>query len=178
MIRLANNRGAVARNVGVAEVATRYVAFCDDDCWWAQGSLQRAAEILDRCPAWLWSLHVYWSTTKTARRTPARRWRLLDCLGIPPTKAIGAYRGAPAAHSKRRQRPLIQASMAASRSGSIRDGQLSSRVTGSSTVLATRTTLHVGPSGCPSPPAASAREALSSRPAAEASAAGGAALSG
>jgi len=31
-------------------VATPYVAFCDDDTWWAPGALAKAADLLDRCP--------------------------------------------------------------------------------------------------------------------------------
>ena len=41
------NLGAVGRNVGVANLTTPYVAFCDDDTWWEAGSLSRAADVLD-----------------------------------------------------------------------------------------------------------------------------------
>ncbi|MBV9380744.1 MAG: glycosyltransferase family 2 protein, partial [Streptosporangiaceae bacterium] len=34
LITLPENRGAWARNVGVARAATEYVAFSDDDSWW------------------------------------------------------------------------------------------------------------------------------------------------
>jgi GT2 family glycosyltransferase len=44
------NLGAVGRNVGVARLATPYVAFCDDDTWWEPGSLRRAADVLDAHP--------------------------------------------------------------------------------------------------------------------------------
>ncbi|SAK56754.1 glycosyltransferase family 2 protein [Caballeronia ptereochthonis] len=44
------NLGASGRNLGVARVATEYVAFCDDDTWWSAGSLSRAVEILDAAP--------------------------------------------------------------------------------------------------------------------------------
>jgi GT2 family glycosyltransferase len=44
------NRGAAGRNEGVARVDTPYVAFCDDDTWWAPGALKRAADILDAHP--------------------------------------------------------------------------------------------------------------------------------
>jgi GT2 family glycosyltransferase len=50
LIRLRRNRGACARNLGVARAATRYVALSDDDSWWEPGSLQRAAAVLDRHP--------------------------------------------------------------------------------------------------------------------------------
>lgn len=44
------NLGAVGRNLGVAQVATPYVAFCDDDTWWDPGCLARAADLLDTHP--------------------------------------------------------------------------------------------------------------------------------
>ena len=44
------NRGAAGRNAGVARVDTPYVAFCDDDTWWAPGALARAADLLDAHP--------------------------------------------------------------------------------------------------------------------------------
>ncbi|HEX6734543.1 MAG TPA: glycosyltransferase [Azonexus sp.] len=50
LIRLAGNHGAAGRNHGVRAVDTPYVAFCDDDTWWAPGALARAAELLDRQP--------------------------------------------------------------------------------------------------------------------------------
>jgi GT2 family glycosyltransferase len=49
VLRLERNIGAAARNAGVQEAATRYVALCDDDTWWAtDGSLRRAADVLDQ----------------------------------------------------------------------------------------------------------------------------------
>ncbi|MGA4845708.1 glycosyltransferase family 2 protein [Streptomyces sp. G5(2025)] len=45
------NLGAVGRNLAVREVRTPYVAFCDDDSWWAPGSLSGAADLLDEHPA-------------------------------------------------------------------------------------------------------------------------------
>jgi GT2 family glycosyltransferase len=50
VVRLRENRGAVARNVGVREAATPYVAFADDDSWWAPGALRAAADLLDARP--------------------------------------------------------------------------------------------------------------------------------
>jgi GT2 family glycosyltransferase len=49
-VRLTDNAGAAARNVGVALARTPYVAFADDDSWWAPGALERAADVLDRHP--------------------------------------------------------------------------------------------------------------------------------
>ena len=50
VVPLGENRGAVARNVGVQRAATPYVAFADDDSWWAPGALACAAELFDAHP--------------------------------------------------------------------------------------------------------------------------------
>jgi GT2 family glycosyltransferase len=50
LVRLGHNAGAAGRNAGVARLDTTYVAFCDDDSWWAPGSLARAASVLDAHP--------------------------------------------------------------------------------------------------------------------------------
>jgi GT2 family glycosyltransferase len=46
-VRLPGNIGAAARNVGARAAQTPYIAFCDDDCWWEPGSLERASALLD-----------------------------------------------------------------------------------------------------------------------------------
>ncbi|MET9544270.1 glycosyltransferase family 2 protein [Streptomyces sp. NPDC006627] len=51
LLRPGRNLGAVGRNLAVREVRTPYVAFCDDDSWWAPGALAGAADLLDRHPA-------------------------------------------------------------------------------------------------------------------------------
>lgn len=43
LVRLGRNIGCAARNTGVAHTNTPYVAFSDDDSWWAPGALERAA---------------------------------------------------------------------------------------------------------------------------------------
>jgi GT2 family glycosyltransferase len=50
VIPLPHNIGAVARNVGVRAARTPYVAFADDDSWWAPDALSRAAEVFARHP--------------------------------------------------------------------------------------------------------------------------------
>lgn len=50
LIALDRNRGAAARTVGARLARTRFVAFCDDDSWWAPDALSRAADALDRHP--------------------------------------------------------------------------------------------------------------------------------
>lgn len=50
VLALDRNRGAAARTVGARHARTPYVAFCDDDSWWAPDALARAADALDRHP--------------------------------------------------------------------------------------------------------------------------------
>ncbi|HEV2611911.1 MAG TPA: glycosyltransferase [Noviherbaspirillum sp.] len=50
IVTTSRNMGAAARNIGVQLAQTPYVAFCDDDSWWAGGSLERAVGILDMYP--------------------------------------------------------------------------------------------------------------------------------
>ncbi|UCM88189.1 glycosyltransferase family 2 protein [Streptomyces marincola] len=50
LVPLPRNLGAPARNIGVRLARTPYVAFSDDDSWWAPGALARAAGILDGHP--------------------------------------------------------------------------------------------------------------------------------
>ncbi|GAB2475746.1 glycosyltransferase [Promicromonospora xylanilytica] len=50
VIRLSRNVGAVARTVGVRAATTPFVAFADDDSWWAPGALHEAAEVLAEHP--------------------------------------------------------------------------------------------------------------------------------
>lgn len=50
VVRAGRNLGAAGRNLGVSLVSSRYVAFCDDDSWWAPGALAEAAEVLDQHP--------------------------------------------------------------------------------------------------------------------------------
>jgi N-acetylglucosaminyl-diphospho-decaprenol L-rhamnosyltransferase len=50
VIELERNLGGAARTVGLEAVEAPYVALCDDDSWWAAGSLSRAADLFDRHP--------------------------------------------------------------------------------------------------------------------------------
>ncbi|MET0728965.1 MAG: glycosyltransferase [Acidimicrobiales bacterium] len=47
VVTLGRNLGAAARNIGVRRAATPYVAFADDDSWWAPGALSLAATAFD-----------------------------------------------------------------------------------------------------------------------------------
>jgi GT2 family glycosyltransferase len=50
VLRAGRNLGATGRTVGVQAARTEYVAFADDDSWWAPGALAHAAELFDRHP--------------------------------------------------------------------------------------------------------------------------------
>jgi GT2 family glycosyltransferase len=47
LISLPSNLGAAGRNAGARCAQTQYIAFCDDDTWWATGALERAVRLLD-----------------------------------------------------------------------------------------------------------------------------------
>lgn len=50
VLALRRNYGAPARNLGVLAARTPYIAFSDDDSWWAPGALPRATAALKRHP--------------------------------------------------------------------------------------------------------------------------------
>jgi GT2 family glycosyltransferase len=50
VVTLDRNRGAEARTLGVARAGTPFVAFADDDSWWAPGDLARAVAIMRAHP--------------------------------------------------------------------------------------------------------------------------------
>lgn len=50
VIPLTRNEGAVARNIGVAVCGTPFVAFCDDDSWWAPEAVEFAEVLFDAYP--------------------------------------------------------------------------------------------------------------------------------
>jgi GT2 family glycosyltransferase len=50
VVALSENRGAAARTVGAQQVDEPYVAFSDDDSWWAPGALMHGATLFDTHP--------------------------------------------------------------------------------------------------------------------------------
>lgn len=47
VLELGRDLGAAGRNAGAEAVDAPYIAFCDDDSWWADGALTRGARLLD-----------------------------------------------------------------------------------------------------------------------------------
>ncbi len=50
VVALGRNAGAAGRTAGIRLAGTPYIAFADDDSWWAPHALERAAEVLDANP--------------------------------------------------------------------------------------------------------------------------------
>lgn len=97
VIKLPRNMGASGRNAGVAAAQTPYVAFCDDDTWWAPDAIARAADLMDAFPrlAVLTARvlvgidgHVDPACSRMARSP------LPNELGVPGTAVLGCLAGA------------------------------------------------------------------------------------
>jgi GT2 family glycosyltransferase len=50
VVALRRNHGGAARTVGARLIDSPYVAFSDDDSWWAPGALSQAGDLLERHP--------------------------------------------------------------------------------------------------------------------------------
>jgi GT2 family glycosyltransferase len=50
VIRLLRNHGAAARTIGAALLTTPYIAFSDDDSWWATGALEQVSALFAAHP--------------------------------------------------------------------------------------------------------------------------------
>jgi GT2 family glycosyltransferase len=86
VVRLDTNMGAAARNVGVERARTAFVAFADDDSYWAPGSLARAATLLRAHPqAALLAAEVRVGTD--GRLDPVSAAMAAAPLGTPPGAA-------------------------------------------------------------------------------------------
>jgi GT2 family glycosyltransferase len=96
VVRHERNLGAAGRNGAVAAARTPYVAFCDDDTWWAPGALAHAAAVLDRHPRLAAvTARVLWSragakTRPTSARRPVRSRTTKAC---PAPSSSGSWRG-------------------------------------------------------------------------------------
>jgi len=96
LVRLTRNLGAAGRNLGVARVTTPYVAFCDDDVWWADGALARAADLLDAHPR-VAAVAARVLVGAEERVDPTSEFMAaspLDARGLPGPALIGFMAGA------------------------------------------------------------------------------------
>jgi GT2 family glycosyltransferase len=92
VVRLGENRGAAARNVGVRLARTPFVAFADDDSYWTPGSLATAARLLrDHPRTGLLSARVL--VGPQARLDPVSAAMAAAPLGIPDGGAGPAVLG-------------------------------------------------------------------------------------
>jgi GT2 family glycosyltransferase len=92
VVRLPANLGAAARNAGVELARTPYVAFADDDSYWAPGSLARAAELIRAHPrAGLLTGQV--RIGRAGRLDPVSAGMAAAPLGTPPGAAGPAVLG-------------------------------------------------------------------------------------
>jgi N-acetylglucosaminyl-diphospho-decaprenol L-rhamnosyltransferase len=91
VIRLERNIGAAARNHAVRRLATDYVAFCDDDCWYEPAGLAFAAELLDRNP------QLGLVNARILVRDECRLDPISALMQASPLPDVGALGGAPLA---------------------------------------------------------------------------------
>lgn len=97
VVRLPRNVGAAGRNAGARACTTPYVAFCDDDTWWAPQSLHCAADVLDRHPTLAAvTARVLVGPDQRDDPTNARMAAspLPNTLGLPGTELVGLLGGA------------------------------------------------------------------------------------
>lgn len=97
VIRLPRNLGAAARNEAVRAIAAPYVAFADDDTWWAPGALERAADVMDAHPR-LAALTARVLVEPGGREDPTctamAASPLPNRLGVPGAEIFGMMAGA------------------------------------------------------------------------------------
>jgi GT2 family glycosyltransferase len=97
IISLARNIGAAARNMGARCAVNEYVAFCDDDTWWAPAALKRAADFLDahaRVAVVTGRVLVGPAEREDAACVAMAMSPLQNDLGVPGTLVIGFLAGA------------------------------------------------------------------------------------
>jgi GT2 family glycosyltransferase len=97
VVRLERNLGAAARNEAARRIEAPYVAFADDDCWWAAGALGRAADVLDAHPrlgALTARVVVEPDGREDATSAAMAASPLPNRLGVPGTEIFGIMAGA------------------------------------------------------------------------------------
>lgn len=97
LVHLDANRGAAGRNAGVRAMECEYIAFCDDDTWWAPGSLAQAVRLLDAQPG-LAAVTARVLVGPEEREDPASAVMAASPFpappGVPGTGVVGLLAGA------------------------------------------------------------------------------------
>ncbi|PFG39922.1 GT2 family glycosyltransferase [Georgenia soli] len=89
IVRLRRNAGAFARTIGVRRARTPFVAFADDDSWWAPASLARAAGTLARNP------HLGLLNAHILVGAEERTDTVCDLMARSPLPAVPGMSGVP-----------------------------------------------------------------------------------
>ena len=97
LVRLAHNLWAAARTVGARQATAPFIAFSDDDSWWAPGSLRKAASLFLAHPRLglvaarveVGSARVPDPTTEAMGRSPLAQSSRLDRPGVLGFLACG-----------------------------------------------------------------------------------------
>ncbi len=108
LIRFPRNIGAAARNLGVLCATTPYVAFSDDDSWWAPDALVRAEQIMDATPR-LGLLAAETVVGPDERRDPVSALMATSPLGRDPELPGPSVLGFLACAAVVRRRAYLQA---------------------------------------------------------------------
>lgn len=91
VVRLPRNLGSPARTVGLERATTPFVAFADDDSWWAPGALRRAADVLAAHPsvAVVVARVLVGPEEREDPMSGALRGSPLDAGGLPGPRVLG-----------------------------------------------------------------------------------------
>ncbi|WP_069387258.1 glycosyltransferase family 2 protein [Cellulosimicrobium cellulans] len=91
VVRLPQNIGSLARTVGIERATTPFVAFADDDSWWAPGALRRAADVLEANPsvAVVVARVLVGPEEREDPIVPELRHSPLDATGLPGPRILG-----------------------------------------------------------------------------------------
>jgi GT2 family glycosyltransferase len=108
VLPMASNLGAHARTVGVRHAGTEFVAFADDDSWWAPGDLARAADVMRAHPR-LAVLNARILVGPEERLDPACAEMADSPLGTPPDLPGPALLGFVACGAMVRTEPFLAA---------------------------------------------------------------------
>jgi GT2 family glycosyltransferase len=108
VIELGANHGGHARTIGARGCAEPLIAFCDDDSWWSEDALTRAAALFHRHPR-LGLLAARVLVGDRGRPDPVSDAMALSLLGTPPDMPGPAVLGFVACGAIVRRSPFLAA---------------------------------------------------------------------